>query len=102
LLEQRQVVAGIPPGVSVLADSGFQGVRHPGLCLPHKGSRGRPLSEEQREWNRLLASERVVVEHAIGGMKRYGAVSGIYRNRSPKMDDQYHLLAAGLWNYFIN
>jgi len=102
LWDKSGVERHIPAQVSVLADSGFQGVRHPGFCLPHKGSRRKPLSDEQREWNGLLAGQRVVVEHAIGGMKRYGAVSGIYRNRRPKMDDQFHLLAAGLWNHFIN
>ena len=54
------------------------------------------------QWNTLLASVRVVVEHAIGGMKRYNAVAGVYRNRLPKTDDQFNLLAAGLWNYTIN
>ena len=44
----------------------------------------------------------MVVEHAIGGMKRYNAVAGVYRNRLPKTDDRFNLLAAGLWNYTIN
>ena len=91
----------IPSGVSLLADSGFQGLRHPGLCLPAKGTRKRPLSEEQRQWNTLLAGARVVVEHCIGGMKRYAAVAGVYRNRKPKTDDRFNLLAAGLWNFSI-
>jgi hypothetical protein len=94
-------VAHIPPGVSLLADSGFQGLRHPGLCLPAKGTRKRPLTYEQRQWNTLLAGFRVVVEHAIGGMKRYAAVAGVYRNRLPKTDDRFNLLAAGLWNFTI-
>jgi hypothetical protein len=94
-------VPHIPPGVSLLADSGFQGLCHPGLCLPVKGTRKRPLTGEQRQWNTLLASVRVVVEHSIGGMKRYNAVAGVYRNRLPKTDDRFNLLAAGLWNYAI-
>ena len=100
--DQRGFVAHIPPGVSLLADSGFQGLRHPGLCLPAKGTRKRPLTDEQRQWNTLLAGVRVVVEHAIGGMKRYNAVAGVYRNRLPKTDDRFNLLAAGLWNYTLN
>jgi len=100
--DQRGIVAYIPPGVSLLADSGFQGIRHPGLCLPAKGTRKRPLTDGQRQWNTLLAGIRVMVEHAIGGMKRYHAVAGVYRNRLPKTDDRFNLLAAGLWNYTIN
>jgi hypothetical protein len=102
LCDQRQIVPNIPPEVSILADSGFQGLRHPGMCLPVKGSKKRPLSEAQRQWNTLLASARVVVEHSIAGMKRYNAVAGVYRNRLPKTDDRFNLLAAALWNYSIN
>ena len=102
LCDQRQIVPNIPPEVSILADSGFQGVRHPGICLPAKGTKKHPLNEEQREWNTLLASLRVVVEHNIAGMKRYNAVAGVYRNRLPKTDDRFNLLAAGLWNFSNN
>jgi len=101
LLDQRRLVPFIPPDVSVLLDSGFQGVRHPGACLPHKATKKRPLTVEQKQWNALLAGLRVEVEHGIGGMKRLGAVSGVYRNRIPNTHDKFNLLAAGIWNYFI-
>ncbi len=99
--DQRQMMPNIPPTTTILADSGFQGVRHPGICLPFKGTRRRPLDGAQRQWNTQLASLRAVVEHCIGGMKRFAAVAGIYRNRRPKTDDQFNLLAAGLWNYSL-
>ena len=72
------------------------------MCLPVKARKKRPLSDEERGWNRLLACLRVRVEHSIGGMKRYNAVSGVYRNRLPTTDDRFNLLAAGLWNYSLN
>ena len=102
LLDAQHAVANIPPEVSILMDSGFEGVRHKGACLPHKAAKNKPLNAEQREWNRLLGSQRVRVEHSIAGMKRYNAAAGIYRNRLPKTDDRFNLLAAGLWNYSIN
>ena len=102
LADQRQIIPHIPPEISILGDSGFQGLRHPGLCLPDKATKQRPLSEAQRQWNTLLASERVKVEHSIGGMKRYNAVAAVYRNRLPKTDDRFNLLAAGLWNFSNN
>ena len=44
----------------------------------------------------------MVVEHAIGGMKRFRGVADIYRNRNAYVDDQFNLLAAGLWNYDLS
>jgi hypothetical protein len=101
LFDKTHVESSIPPGVSILGDSAFQGVRHPGMCLPHKATRKRPLTEGQRRWNTLLAGERVVAEHAIGGMKRLHCVAGVYRNRIPNTHDRFNLLAAGIWNFFI-
>jgi hypothetical protein len=102
LLEQRHVLPFIPAHVSLLVDSGFQGLKHPGTCLPYKATKKHPLTDEQKEWNKLLASLRVQVEHVIGGLKRSGAASGIYRNRLPNMHDKFNLLAAGIWNFFIS
>ena len=101
LFDKTHIGCCIPPDVSVLGDSAFQGVRHPGMCLPHKAAKGKPLADGQRRWNTLLASLRVEVEHAIGGMKRLNAVAGVYRNRIPDTHDRFNLLAAGIWNYFI-
>ena len=61
-------------------------------------SKNHPLSEEDRGWNRLVSSVRVRVEHALGGLKRFGAAANIYRNHKARCDDRFHLLAAGLWN----
>ena len=102
LFDQRQIIHNMPVEVSILADSGLQGIKHPGICVPRKASKLRPLSEEDRQWNGLISQNRVVVEHSIGAMKRYNAVAAVYRNRKPRTDDRFNLLAAGLWNYFIN
>jgi hypothetical protein len=96
--DARRVIQGLPATVSVIADSAFQGSQHPQLCLPRKGSKNHPLSTEDRGWNRLVASIRVRVEHAIGGLKRFGAVANLYRNHKPCCDDRFNLLVAGLWN----
>ncbi len=101
LSDREELLRHVPERVSVLADSGFQGARHAGLCLPNKGSKKRPLSTEQREWNSLVSSLRIGVEHAIGGMKRYAAAAQIYRNHLPRWDDHFNLLSAGLWNHHL-
>lgn len=82
-------------------DTGFQGMKHPNLFIPVKGSKTRPLSEEQREGNTYVDSERIVVEHAIGGMKRYGVMSQPLRNKIGIFDDRTALVSAGLWNYHL-
>ena len=46
----------------------------------------------------MVVAVRVRVEHAIGGLKRFGAVANLYRNHKPCCDDRFNLLAAGLWN----
>ncbi|MFA7236176.1 MAG: hypothetical protein WC058_04860 [Phycisphaeraceae bacterium] len=43
----------------------------------------------------------IPVEHAIGGIKRYGVMTRSPRNRIGEFDDQAALLTAGLWNYLI-
>jgi len=101
-LADRSDLAGvIPPEVGVIVDTGFQGVRHPNLFIPVKGSKKRPLSEEQKAGNACISSERIVVEHAIGGMKRYGVMTQPLRNKIGIFDDRTALVAAGLWNYHL-
>ncbi|MDJ0691333.1 MAG: transposase family protein [Xenococcaceae cyanobacterium MO_188.B32] len=45
--------------------------------IPHKKPKGGELTEEQKEENRELASERVVCEHAFAGVKRYGIATDV-------------------------
>jgi hypothetical protein len=37
----------------------------------------------------------------LPGLKRYSAVSGVYRNRTEAFDDHLMLTAAGLWNFYL-
>ncbi|MDR2513138.1 MAG: transposase family protein [Puniceicoccales bacterium] len=75
-LGQRQIVEHIPGKVTLLADGGLQGFRHADLCIPIKSSKRRLLDEQAREWSRLVSGHRIVVEHSIGGMKRYQLLRG--------------------------
>jgi hypothetical protein len=101
LLDRVELVANIPPEIGVVVDTGFQGVKHPNLFMPQKATKKRPLSEEEREANRYINSQRIVVEHAIGGMKRYGAMSQVLRNKIGRFDDRVALICAGLWNLLL-
>jgi DDE superfamily endonuclease/Helix-turn-helix of DDE superfamily endonuclease len=102
-LAEAELVEHIPDEVSVEGDLGFQGLQNEfvNIHLPHKKPRGKALSEEQKQQNRAFSSQRVVCEHAHAGMKRYNAVSAIYRNRVSDFDDHLMLTAAGLWNFYL-
>lgn len=101
LTDRNHLVSAIPPESGVIVDTGFQGVKHPNLFIPKKGSKKRPLSEEQKEENRYISSQRIVVEHAIGGIKRFGAMMQTLRNRLGGLDDQISAICAGLWNHHL-
>jgi DDE superfamily endonuclease/Helix-turn-helix of DDE superfamily endonuclease len=102
-LAEAELVENIPDEVSVEGDLGFQGLQNEfvNIHLPYKKPRGKELNEEQKQQNREFSRQRVVCEHAHAGMKRYNAVSTIYRNRVSDFDDHLMLTAAGLWNFYL-
>ena len=93
----------IPDEVKIQGDSGFQGFQNEyvNVEIPYKKPKGGELTAEQKAENRALAQERVVVEHAFGGLKRYGIAAQVYRNRKENFDDRSMLTAAGLWNFYL-
>jgi hypothetical protein len=102
-LDEEELVENIPTEVAIEGDLGFQGLQKEfaNIHLPHKKPKGKELSEEQKQENKEFSSRRVVCEHAHAGIKRYGAVSAIYRNRVPDFDDRLMLTATGLWNFYL-
>ena len=103
LLDKSGLPKVIPDSVAVFADTGFQGMErdHPNTLIPKKATKHHPLTEHDKQNNRIISGLRIVAEHAIGGMKRFKAAADIYRNRIPNTDDQFYLLAAGLWNFHL-
>jgi len=103
-LDEEDLVGNIPDEVAVAGDLGFQGLQNEfvNIHLPHKKPRGKELSQQQQEENREFSRQRVKCEHAHAGIKRYDSVSAIYRNRLPNFDDRLMLVAAGLWNFYLD
>jgi hypothetical protein len=95
----------LPGGVIDWNDSGFQGLRtdYPQcqVIQPQKKTHGKLLNDLDRCCYALRARIRIVVEHAIGGVKRFGAVEEIYRNRSTDFEDRLTLVACRLWNWHL-
>lgn len=88
-------------GVNLYQDKGFQGYQPKGVCIyqPTKKPKGKVLTEEQVNENRLISSIRVVVEHVISGIKRLRIVKDVYRNLTYGYDDQVLLVSCGLHNF---
>ncbi len=92
----------VPADVHVWTDTGFLGHQreHPHLHMPKKGSKHHPLTEAEKEENRIISSLRIIVEHAICGMKRFRAAADICRNWNGR-DDELMGICAGLWNFHL-
>lgn len=92
-------------GYQIRVDLGYQGFKkdYPNatLFLPNKKPKGGQLTEEQIAENKKLASQRIKVEHSIGGIKRYDVLSGTCRIHDINTYNQVLGSCAGLWNFFI-
>lgn len=90
----------------VRLDLGYQGFEKDyackKVCIPHKKPRNAELTETQKAENRTKASERIRVEHAIGGMKRYRILSERLRVHDNDIYDDILCVCAGLWNFYLN
>jgi DDE superfamily endonuclease len=57
------------------------------------------LTKEQKEWNGTVSRERIYVEHAIGGMKKYRILKNRCRIKCQCLKNEIIGICAGLWNY---
>ena len=90
-------------------DLGYQGIKTDYLSpehihIPHKKprkSKQNPdpqLTRKQKRENRQIGRVRVLVEHAIGGMKVFRVLTIRLRNHLKHLADDFIFAAAGLWN----
>jgi hypothetical protein len=89
----------------VRVDLGFLGFEKDYVCkellIPNKRKKKQELSAEQKAENKLLASKRIYVEHAIGGMKRYRILSDRLRVHDVELYNVILGVCAGLWNFYL-
>ena len=86
-----------------MADSGYQGLRdlHAKTRTPVKKPKGGKSSEAEKQFNKELAKERVMIEHIIRHLKIFRIVSSKYRNRRRRFMLRMNLIA-GLYNYGLD
>jgi DDE superfamily endonuclease/Helix-turn-helix of DDE superfamily endonuclease len=103
LADKNSLFEHVPESVTLWTDTGFQGIlkQHANTLIPKKPTRNKPLTISEKEENRVISSFRVVVEHAISGIKRFKAYSDIWRNKIQSLDDRVMRIVAGLWNLHI-
>ncbi len=51
------------------------------IIIPKKKPNGNELTADAKAWNWIVSGFRVLVEHATGGVKRFGIVPDKFRNR---------------------
>jgi len=93
----------LPAEVECLADSGYQGLLdlHNNSRTPIKKPKGGELTEEEKQFNKELAKERVVIEHIIRHLKIFRILAERYRNRRRRFMLRVNLIA-GLYNFALN
>jgi len=91
----------------VRIDLGFQGFKDIyktlATFIPFKNKRAgkgekSELPPEQKEQNKKYGKERIFVEHAIGGAKRYRILVDRLRYKSLSFINEVVGICAGLWN----
>lgn len=93
---------------AILVDLGYIGIdnwykiKH--LYIPikmpptRKGQEKKELSYSEKQYNKAVNQIRVLVENAIGGIKRFDIVVNKFRNKIYEMGDWAINIATGLWN----
>lgn len=73
-----------PEGEAAMTDSGYDGLAkdYPDHTLyqVQKARRNRPLTPEQKDFNRVLGRYRIVVEHTLAQMNQFQILAQMYRH----------------------
>jgi len=87
----------------VLADKGYQGLQklHPNSQILIKKPKGGSLSADDKRFNRLLARQRIVIEHVNRRLKIFKILSERYRNRRRRFGLRCNLIAA-IYNFELS
>jgi hypothetical protein len=87
LLKTSRLLRRLPAGVGGIGDLAYTGIGelHPrGLgAAPRRKPRGKPRPPGDVRYNRAFSRRRIVVEHAIGRLRRFRAVTHVNRHSRP-------------------
>ena len=93
-----------PSQVENYYDLGYYGIKKdfPDLktVLPIKKKRNTELTKKEKRYNKKHSRQRVIVEHTICRIKKFGIMASRYRNRLKRYDRMSDIVS-GLVNYRI-
>jgi hypothetical protein len=85
LLERSRLLKRLPEGVGGIGDLAYVGIAdlHPGGsgAAPRRKPRGKPRPPADVRYNRAFSRRRIVVEHTIGRLRRFRAITHVNRHR---------------------
>ncbi len=86
----------IAPDAQIKTDKGFIGIKelYPNSQVPHKASKHHPLTREQKQYNRQLAQERIVIEHRNRECKIFRICKERYRGKHKNYEKTWKLVSA--------
>jgi hypothetical protein len=108
IADKDQLYENMPTELDSYQDTGFLGTsknnhhqNSPNHHIPKKSTKLHPLSEKDKQDNKLISSIRITVEHSNWGLKRLNSIMHTFRHKLSQLDDQCILLAAGIWNFHL-
>ena len=97
VLRLTKLVDRLPAGAGAMMDKGYVGIGrdHPDrpLVIPAKAARNRPLTDDQKAGNRVIASHRIVVEHSLAQLNRFEVLTQTDRHARPEHGDVVRAVA---------
>lgn len=86
----------INPDAQIKTDKGFLGIKRlfPNAELPVKASKYHPLTKEQKQFNRQLASQRTLIEHRNRECKIFRICKDRYRGKHKNYEKTWKLVSA--------
>ncbi|MEG3882367.1 transposase family protein [Microcoleus sp. herbarium7] len=89
--------------LTVWVDSGFTGIdKHIGcenIFIPFKNSKHHPLDETAKEYNSIISSIRVKIEHAMANLKSFFVLRHKNRMRTEAQLNDAFTICAGIANF---
>jgi hypothetical protein len=84
----------------VIADTEYKGLKkiHKNSKTPVRKRRNISLTKEEKEYNKQLSKQRMLVENIIREIKIFKIVADKYRNRRKRFGLRFNLIA-GIYNY---